>query len=150
MECAARLGSWMNARSFFRGAIQYAKFSCVGILATASHVTIFMALTELCNAKPLVANVLAFCVAVLVSFFGHSHWTFGGGVKETALWSQRQRAAFARFITVPLLGLVLNSLSILLVVDVGGLSHRYAVLPMIFVVPPVIFLISKFWVFRPA
>jgi putative flippase GtrA len=137
-----------GARRVLAVAVQYAKFSCVGILATASHIAVFTGLIEFVNVKPLLANVPAFCVAVLASFFGHFNWTFKAEAGQPVFLSRRQRVAFARFITVALLGLGLNSLLVLLVVDIGGLSYRYAILPMAVVVPSIVFLISKFWAFR--
>ena len=137
-----------GARRLFALAVQFAKFGCVGALVTASHVSVFSGLVELFNVKPLIANVLAFCVAVLVAFFGHFNWTFKAKAKQPVFLSRQQRVAFARFIMVALLGLGLNSLSIVVVVDMAELSYRYAILLMAFVVPPVTFLISKFWVFR--
>jgi putative flippase GtrA len=38
----------------------------------------FTGLIEFLALAPLVANFIAFCAAVVVSFFGHFHWTFRG------------------------------------------------------------------------
>jgi putative flippase GtrA len=131
-------------------AVQYAKFGCVGILATASHIVVFTGLIEFFKVVPLIANILAFCVAVLVSFLGHFHWTFKIEAKQPLFRFRQQRVAFARFLAVALLGLGLNSLMVFLVVDISQLSYRYAIVPMALVVPSIMFLISKFWAFRLA
>src|SRR5262249_32848188 len=138
-----------SARRLWVVAVQYGKFGCVGILATAGHIAAFTGLIEFFHVAPLLANILAFCAAVLISFFGHFHWTFKADAKQR-LFSRQQRVAFARFAVVALLGLGLNSLIVFLVVDISELSYRYAIVPMAVVVPSILFLISKFWAFKSA
>jgi putative flippase GtrA len=140
----------MRTGRLFALAIQYAKFGSIGLLALATHVAIFAGLIEIFVIAPLTANILAFCVAVLVSFFGHFHWTFRAETRDPAFPAQGPRLAFARFVVVALLGLALNSLAVFLVVDIGGLPYQYAIPPMVFVVPPTVFAIAKLWAFRPA
>ena len=124
---------------------QYARFGIVGLGATAAHVTTFAALIEWARLPPLLANFVAFGVAVLVSFVGHFHWTFQ---RETAgqHW-QQQRAAFARFALVAITGLALNSFAVVLVVNLLAAPYQYALVLMICVVPVVVFVLSKSWAF---
>jgi putative flippase GtrA len=129
-------------------ALQYARFGTVGLTAAAIHVLVFVAAMELARLVPLVANFVAFGVAVLVSFFGHLQWTFRG---QTAGGGRTQgRVALPRFILVALTGLALNSLAVYLVVNILAWPYYYAIALMISVVPLVVFVLSKFWAFAAA
>jgi putative flippase GtrA len=127
--------------------LQYARFGAVGVIATVTHVLMFTTGIELAGLAPLAANFAAFGIAVLVSFLGHLHWTFGGQIASHQ--RQQQRAALARFIVVALTGLALNSLVVYLVVHLMGLPYQYAIVLMISVVPLLIFVFLKLWVFHP-
>lgn len=126
---------------------QYARFGTVGLAAAATHVAVFTAFIELAGLVPLVANFIAFCIAALVSFFGHFHWTFRLQT-PAGVW-QRQRTALPRFFVVALIGLALNSLAVYAVVDLLAWPYPYAVPLMIFAVPLVVFALSKLWAFTP-
>ena len=126
-----------------RHLLQYLRFGAVGLAATAVHALAFVALIELAASPPLLANLAAFALAVLVSFGGHRHWTF----RSAAGRRPARRAALARFVLVALLGLGLNSLAVYLIADRLELSYWYALAVMVTAVPLIIFVISKHWVF---
>lgn len=128
--------------------LQCVSFGLVGILATATHATAFLTLIEFANLPPLGANFGAFSIAILVSFFGHFHWTFRQQTSRSQSWAT-QRMALLRFVMVALTGLMLNSLAVFLVIDVFGWPYQVALLFMVGVVPGVIFALSKFWAFSP-
>lgn len=125
--------------------LQYARFGAVGLGATAIHVSTFTTLIEWAGLAPLLANLAAFSIALLVSFVGHFHWTFRGRTADPR-W-QRQRVAFSRFALVALAGLALNSVVVVLVVNLLMLPYEYALVAMICVVPFLIFALSKLWAF---
>ena len=128
-----------------RLALQYARFGTVGIAAAAVHVLMFTASIELAGLAPLVANFVAFAVAVVVSFFGHFRWTFRGHTAGDG-W-ERQCAAFSRFVIVALTGFALNSLAVYVVVNLLAWPYYYAIILMIAAVPPLVFALNKFWAF---
>lgn len=135
-------------RPLLRLGMQYARFGTIGLTAATVHVLLFAGAIEIADLAPLVANVFAFGVAVLVSFFGHFQWTFRG---ETAGGGrQRRRIAFARFIIVALTAFALNSLAVYVVVNLLAWPYQYATVLMLSVVPLVVFALSKFWAFAPA
>ena len=125
----------------------YLKFGLVGGVATTTHVVVFVILIEVFALHPLLANVFAFGIAVVVSFMGHFYWTFRS--KTLTHFASRQQiyTAFAKFFVVALLGLTLNSQAVYLVVEVLTLSYVYAVIPMVGVVPIILFTLSKYWVY---
>jgi putative flippase GtrA len=120
------------------------KFGIVGIAATLVHVSAFVLWIEVLELRALWANLAAFALAVLVSFWGHFHWTFE---RETARGQSRYGRAFSRFVFVAILGLGLNSLAVYLIVDVFDASYLYAVALMLTAVPAFVFAFSKFWAF---
>ena len=127
-----------------RLAIQYARFGAVGLTAAATHVLVFAAAIEFAHIPPLLANCLAFGIAVWISFFGHFRWTFAD---QTGSGSHEQQAALLRFIIVALTGFGLNSLSVYVVVNVMAWPYAVAAFLMITAVPVAVFALSKFWAF---
>jgi putative flippase GtrA len=136
-------------KSSFALLLQYARFGIVGLSATIVHSVLYLLLGGPVGISPLIANVLAFSVAVLVSYFGHFQWTFrdesGAGAAEVSLMKDQ----LPRFVIVAVIGLILNSLAVYSVVDVMGSAYGYALIPMVTLVPVVVFALSKIWVFRP-
>ncbi|NJO55241.1 MAG: GtrA family protein [Rhodospirillales bacterium] len=125
-------------------ALQYTRFGAVGLTATGTHVFVFTSSIEVAGLAPLVANLAAFGVAVLVSFLGHFHWTFRG---EKAIRQPPPGVALVRFVMVAFTGLGLNSLAVYVTVNLLSLPYPYAIVLMITIVPLVVFGLSKFWVF---
>ncbi len=138
----------MQEKELLSLTLQYAKFGSIGIVATAIHVAVFTALVEVYDTPPLLANILAFCIAALFAFVGHLHWTFKLKAEQRLISIRQLKWVFVRFFLIALLGLGLNSFSVFVVVDVVGLSYLCAIPLMVFVVPPIVFLISKYWTFR--
>jgi putative flippase GtrA len=125
-------------------AAQLLRFASVGVLATLVHSALYVLFVDAMRATPAAANLIAFGVAVIISYLGHARWTFRDE------YSGRDGAAypvFARFVTTALLGLALNSLFVFLVVDAMGWNYLWAVPFFVFVTPLFVYLTSKFWVF---
>jgi putative flippase GtrA len=125
--------------------LQLGRFGIVGALATLTHALTFAAAIEALHARPLLANLLGFALALCVSFLGHLHWTFraevGGGQPDAP-------SMFLRFAIVALAGLALNSLIVVVVVERLGLDYRIAMLLMVTVVPLFLFWLCKRFAFR--
>lgn len=98
--------------------------------------------------RPMLANLLAFAIALAVSFLGHFYWTFR---PEGPVAARRASgAALARFLVVAMIGLALNSAVIYVIVDLQGWPYQVALALMVSVVPAVVFGLSKLWAFAPA
>ena len=132
-------------RRLWSVSLQGAKFGGVGLAATAVHVAIFSAVIELWNIEPMKSNVIAFCFAFWVSFFGHFYWTFS----ESGDDRRSPKAAVIRFLFTALTGFALNSLIVYTVEHVFQLPYQYATIGMIFFVPLLLFIMSKYWAFIP-
>ena len=120
----------------------------MGITATATHALVFVLAIEAFAIEPMLANLAAFTVALVVSFSGHSRWTFRP--RNGALAPPASSAAFCRFFLVALLGFALNSLVIFVVIDLLAWPYQAALAFMVFVVPVVVFLLCKYWAFTEA
>jgi putative flippase GtrA len=119
---------------------QLSRFGFVGVLATAVHASVGLGLNEGAGMQPFWANLIAFCCALGVSFFGQTRLTFPDSTAD--------RAAFSRFVVVALTGLALNQLIVWVTTSLFDIPYWLS-LPIIFcTVPAVTFLLLKFWALR--
>lgn len=119
--------------------LQYLRFAGVGAAATAVHVILFATLIELLQISALAANLTAFGGALLLSFAGHSRWTFR--------LQSGHCGALGRFTVVAFLGLALNSAIAYGVTDRLGWHYAYGVVGMVTATPVALFLLSRRWAF---
>jgi putative flippase GtrA len=119
---------------------QISRFGFVGVLATGVHVGVGLGLNKLAGMSPLAANLIAFCCALGVSFFGQTRLTFPDRVADGG--------AFLRFAVVAVSGLCLNQIIVWLVTSVFAGSYELALGIIIFTVPAVTFVLLKFWALR--
>jgi len=116
------------------------RFGVSGVLATLTHVLVFVALVEGLNLAPVPASVPAFCAALLVSYGLNYRWTFAATGAHGVL--------LPRFVLVSVAGLLVNVSITYAVVDIGGYWYGYALAAVITTVPLLTFLLSKYWVFE--
>jgi putative flippase GtrA len=119
---------------------QLTRFGFVGLLATAVHASVGLGLSEGAGMQPFWANMIAFCCALGVSFFGQTQLTFPDSTADSA--------AFSRFVVVALSGLALNQLIVWVTTSILDIPYWMS-LPIIFcTVPIVTFLLLKFWALK--
>ncbi len=116
------------------------RFAVVGVLATVCHVACYLGLYPAVLSQAAVANVIAFSIAVFVSYIGNSRWVFPGGA--------RSHARLIRFGMSALTGLLLNTLIAWVIVDTMHRSEYLSVVLMVTVTPMAVFLLNKYFVFR--
>lgn len=114
-------------------------FGLVGIAATLTHYAVAVVAVEVLGIGPLFANFIAYCVAVAVSFFGHSKMTFRAVMN---------RDRFIKFFAVSLSALVVSQGLLWLLTDIGYFGHRVNMLAVVAVVPVYTYILSKFWVYK--
>ena len=114
-------------------------FLAVGVAATLTHLCVGLALYYALDLglSALAVNLVAFCVAYLVSYFGNATLAFPG----TKLGS----ASFFRFLAVSLSSLGLNQAIVFALVDLAGRSYWQALVVVLMTVPPLTFLAMKYW-----
>lgn len=118
---------------------EIAVFGAVGILATLTHYFCAIAAVELFGVSVMLANVLAYCVAVGVSFFGHSLLTFRVAMSRNRLF---------KFVVVSLSALAVSQALLWLLTAVAIFGHRINMLAVVCVVPAYSYLLNKFWVYK--
>ncbi len=114
---------------------QSLRFLAVGGTATVVHVATAMALVEIAGWPILSANIVAFAVAVLVSYLGNHRWTFAR--------SGRHDHHLPRFIVLALGGLALNQAIVFALVRGAEIDYRWALLVVVAVVPALSFAANK-------
>ncbi len=120
--------------------LEVARFGVIGVMATLCH---FIVLNLL--AAPLgsvAANCVAFLCAVNVTYFGQSIWVF----KRRSI----QGAQMRRFAVSAISGLILNAVLMAAFTGLFAWHYNQAFILIVFLVPAILFLINKFWVFAEA
>ena len=121
---------------------QLLKFGTVGVLAAMVHMLAVVLLVESEMLPPLYANIGGFLLATNVSYLGHRHWTFH------ASQSSRYLTSHLQFLFVAAFSFCLNEGLYYLLLSYTHLPYALALFIVLAIVPPITFLLSKFWVFR--
>jgi putative flippase GtrA len=116
------------------------RFGLTGILATTTHIIVFVGLIEWTGIRPVFATVPAFLFALLVSYLLNYQWTFAA--------SGPHQAMLPKYALVSVTGLAVNLLITYVVVDMLSAAYLWALLLAIVTVPLLTFLLSKLWVFK--
>ncbi|MBP2475395.1 putative flippase GtrA [Crossiella equi] len=109
------------------------RFALVGAVNTGVYYGLYLALHLVL--PYLAAHVLAFCLAMVGSYFLNCHFTF------------RTKPTWRKFLLFPLsnaANFAITSLGLYLLVDLGGLDSTYAPLPVAVLAIPVTFVVSQF------
>ena len=115
------------------------RFAVIGVLATLTHVACYLALYPGMLSSAAAANVVAFSLAVFVSYLGNARWVFPH--------SEGGRAEVVKFCVSALTGLGLNTFFAWYLVDVRGASRYLSVALMVSVTPLAVFALNKYFVF---
>ena len=94
---------------------QFIKFSLIGLLNTAIHYGIFIALYEFFGAYHLFASGIGFCFAVTNSYVINKHWTFKSKGSDV-------RQEFIKFLIVNLISLSINLGSMAVLVELFSIQ----------------------------
>ena len=119
---------------------QVIKFMIVGTLAATCHIFVMAVSVEKLLFPPLMANIIAFLIAFVISFAGHKKWTFKGCTHYNTL--------SIKFFTVAFCTLLLSEFIIYLLYNVWHYHYILATIAALIIVPPVTFALSKLWVFN--
>ena len=132
--------------------MQFVKFGIVGVSNTViSYVLyvvsllIFQEMGILKSTDYLVAQVIAFVLSVLWSFFWNNKIVFTVEEGQSrCLW----KALLKTYVSYSFTGLFLNSILLILWVKYLGISEFVAPIINLLISVPVNFIINKFWAFR--
>ena len=118
---------------------QFMLFAAVGGIATITHAATAFAAHQYLDHPPLLANLLGYAFAFLVSYYGNSKMTF-----KTRIMNGGQ---FSRFMAASLVVLALNQATVFLFVTILKAPFTLALIPVVILVPIFSFAASKFWAF---
>lgn len=121
--------------------MQVIRFGLVGGFVTALGAGAYL-VAAFSGVAPLLANVLAYLVAVATGYVLHSRVSFRGhGSRDNP------GARTIRFATVSLISFALNSLFVWAITQPLALPVWVPAIPMMFVTPLVTFTLNRRWVF---
>lgn len=118
---------------------QLARFGVVGVGAMTVHWLVVVAIVPL-GIPELIANVIGFCVAFNVSYFGHHYWTFASTTETLT--------TFKRFLTVAITSFIVNECLYSLLLNFTTLDYRTALAIVLVAVAALTFVLSRLWAFR--
>ena len=118
---------------------QILRFGGVGVMATVVHVVVALLMHEAVGLAPVPANFAGFTGALLLSYLGHAHYTFGVG--------SGQGGQFLRFLFVALFGLATSTGTVWVLDTRLGVDFAVAMAVVAVLVPLVTYLALRFWVF---
>lgn len=136
----------------FQAFMQFVKFGIVGLSNTVISYVIYIVALKLFEAAHimqqvdyLVAQVIAFILSVLWSFYWNNKYVFATNEGEQRTWWQ---ALIKTYISYAFTGLFLNALLSILWVEVFGWPKEIAPIINLLVSVPINFVMNKFWAFK--
>lgn len=117
-----------------------ARFGIIGALATLTHFAVLAAMLGLTIAGPVLANTVAYIMALGVSFFGHHFWTFRA--------SGALLPSFLRFLGASGGAFLISTLLLVLLIRVFGVPDTIAAFVAAASIPIMTYSASRLWVFR--
>ena len=122
--------------------VKLARYIVVGVIGTAIHFGVLIALVELWGVEAVTASTIGFIVTLVVSYLLNHRWTFRS--------DRGHLSAMPRYTVVSVCGLLLNSAIMYVTVHVLGLWYILGQCLVVVVVPLTNFLFNYHWSFRPA
>lgn len=124
--------------------IQFVKFGVVGLSNTAISYGAYVILTYI-GIQYVLANIIAFIVSVLNSFFWNNRYVFkkNYGEKRNMWWTLTKT-----FLAYGSTGLVLSNILLVLFVEMFGINKYLAPLLILIITIPLNFIINKYWAFK--
>lgn len=119
---------------------RFIKFGLVGVLNTIINWVLFILLNSI-GVYYIISNIIAYSISTLNSYLWNSKWVFkynGDNVNQTTF----------KFITLNIIGLVLNTIILFLLVDIIKLPKIIALIIATGVVMILNYFINKLWVFK--
>ena len=119
---------------------RFIKFGLVGVLNTIINWILFILLDSI-GVYYIISNIIAYGISTLNSYLWNSKWVFkytGDNVNQTTF----------KFITLNIIGLVLNTIILFLLVDIIKLPKIIALIIATGIVMILNYFINKLWVFK--
>jgi putative flippase GtrA len=115
------------------------RFSIVGIVATAAHVSVAIIAVSVAGVFPVVGSVIGFLAAFMISYYGHSRFTFAV--------AGQSRDELLRFGIAGLVSFILSTIVVWVLTSILRVDSKSALVATGIIVPISNYLINRFWVF---
>lgn len=125
-------------QAFFK---QISWFILVGCAAALTHWLVAVACVSQAGAPPLLANLIGWLIAFLVSFSGHFHLTFRHA-------GHAWQVAAVRFFAISALGFAVNEAAYAWALHATQLRYDVLLGLILIAVAGLTFLLSRLWAFR--
>ena len=115
-------------------------FGIIGVLATLTHYGIAVGVNTLIISNVYCANAVGYSTAVLVSYFGHSHFSFQ---------VERSRTRFLKFCVASISTFIASQLVLWILQNLLALGDNISLFIIVLTIPALSYLVNKLWVFKP-
>ncbi len=117
---------------------QFQRFAISGLLVTSLHILVAAGLIKLLASSAPLANGIAFIVATVFSYTVNTLWSFSTAPHGKNLF---------RFICVAIIGCFL-AVGVSAIAAQFGLHYLIGIGMVVMVVPPVTFMLHRFWTYQ--
>jgi putative flippase GtrA len=117
------------------------RFIIVGSLAAAVHFLTLLCLVANHCCRASLANIVAFVVAMQLSYWGHRCWTF-------QTYKKQHSVTMSRFLLIALIFFFANEGLFVWLIQQFGLPYYLANLLVLLILPILSFYLNKLWVFN--
>jgi len=118
---------------------QFFMFSFVGISTNLLGYAGYLFLTGMAL-TPKISMTIVYLLLTMFSYLGNSYFTFKS-IKE-------KKNAFIKYVFIYVIGYIFNFLILMFFVDILSIDHKIVQFFSIFTVAILMFVVSKFWVFK--
>jgi putative flippase GtrA len=120
------------------------KFSSVGLVSTTVHACVFSFVYEVYAIDTILSNIIAFFIALGVSYLGHNYFTFRDRTQHT----KPDHALRIRFFLTALSGLMLNIFWAYLFIDIMQWNIMVYNIGGLYILTPLsAYLLHRIWVY---
>jgi len=125
--------------------VEVFSFLSIGSIATVVHAFIYSQVSINIGMDAIPSNLIAFTFAFFISFTGHYNVTF----RTSKQFQSRilTSPSMIKFLIVAITGLLMNTFFVWLLVEQLSFGKIFALIPMLTIVPPLTYLLSKYWAF---
>ena len=117
------------------------RFGITGIVSALTYMVLTFVIVETGLAKPIIATIVGYLAAAILSYFGHLYFSFQVEPDHRKfLW---------RFLVTALVTFALSIFVTWLITDILGGSYRISIAVVTVLLPLINFFCSRFWIFFP-
>lgn len=130
----------MKIKRLFNVFQYFGRFSFIGLITTGFYFILTNIILFFGLAQTIVASNFSYILCIVISFLGHSNFTFS--VKSFEIYQ------FKKFLTLSIIGLIISNFIIILNTQLFYLSSFLVIFTITLIIPIINFFALKYWVFK--